>query len=432
MLDSGPAVQAQALDEAKALGADVIRANVIWARFAPSPDLQARSPSGFDGKDPAAYPAGAFGDARLVRRRRPGARHAGAADADRADPGVGLALQAARSRTRARLQARSEALRRVRARARHALPDRQEVVDLERAEPALVAEPAVRGRRLAAPSSARPTCTARSRRRRSPACARTGAPRPTRSGSARPRRSATTRPAAAPSARCGVPRRCATKILKTSPETFLRGVFCLSTKGRRLTGAEASRPALRRLQEAQRHRLRAPSVHARRLAAAALADATRGEITISVASRLTRLLDQAAQAPSGSRPSCRSTTPSTAGRPSPDLIFGVTDAQQAEYINQSDWIAYNNPRVHTVAQYKIVDDANIGAGFQMGLRLLDGARASRPTTPTSCRSGSPARAPNVTVYGQVRPADNGTAADRRHPERAPAPARRSRRSQPCR
>ena len=31
------------------------------------------------------------------------------------------------------------------------------------------------------------------------------------------------------------------------------------------------------------------------------------------------------------------------------------------------------PRVHTVAQYKIVDDENIGAGFQMGLRLLDGA-----------------------------------------------------------
>ena len=68
--------------------------------------------------------------------------------------------------------------------------------------------------------------------------------------------------------------------------------------------------------------------------------------------------------------------------------FAVTDAQQAEYINQSDWIAYNNARVHTVAQYKIVDDESIGAGFQMGLRLFSGGAASRPMTPTSCRSGS--------------------------------------------
>ena len=37
-----------------------------------------------------------------------------------------------------------------------------------------------------------------------------------------------------------VPKKCASKILKTSPETFLRGVFCLNTKGKRLTGGEAT------------------------------------------------------------------------------------------------------------------------------------------------------------------------------------------------
>ena len=57
MLESGPAVQAQALDEADALGADVIRANVIWSKFAPSPTSK-RKPKGFTGKDPAAYPTG--------------------------------------------------------------------------------------------------------------------------------------------------------------------------------------------------------------------------------------------------------------------------------------------------------------------------------------------------------------------------------------
>src|SRR3954464_15083102 len=59
-LDSRPVRQAQALDEAKALGADVIRANVIWSRFAPSPTSK-KKPKGFDGKNPSAYPAGVFG-----------------------------------------------------------------------------------------------------------------------------------------------------------------------------------------------------------------------------------------------------------------------------------------------------------------------------------------------------------------------------------
>jgi hypothetical protein len=86
----------------------------------------------------------------------------------------------------------------------------------------------------------------------------------------------------------------------------------------------------------------------------------------------------------------------------------VTDDQQAEYINQSDWIAYNNARVHTVAQYKIVDDENVGSGFQMGLKLLNGTRkvAYDAYKLPIWVSGSGAQA---TVYGQVRPAVNGAA-----------------------
>src|SRR3954449_8532268 len=54
MLESGPDVQAQALDEAKALGADVIRANIVWARYAPNSN-STKKPKGFNGKDPNAY-----------------------------------------------------------------------------------------------------------------------------------------------------------------------------------------------------------------------------------------------------------------------------------------------------------------------------------------------------------------------------------------
>ena len=44
MLESGPAAQAHALDEAKALGADVIRANVIWSRYRALARRPRRSP----------------------------------------------------------------------------------------------------------------------------------------------------------------------------------------------------------------------------------------------------------------------------------------------------------------------------------------------------------------------------------------------------
>ena len=206
MLDRGPEVQAQTLDEAKALGADLIRANVIWARVRSFSDLHAgsrkastpRSPTVLSGATLAMFDslvAGAQARGMQVLLTPTGPIPAWAS---RCKGSVATAQG---------LQARPEAVRRLRARPRRALPDRQVLVDLERAEPRLLAEPAVRGRRRRRPSSARPRCTARSPSRRSPRCAPPAtAPRPTRSGSARRRRWATTRPAAAPSAACACPR----------------------------------------------------------------------------------------------------------------------------------------------------------------------------------------------------------------------------------
>jgi hypothetical protein len=58
LMDSGPDVRTQTLDQIKALGADTIRVNAIWARIAPARDATTK-PS-FDATDPGAYPAGAF------------------------------------------------------------------------------------------------------------------------------------------------------------------------------------------------------------------------------------------------------------------------------------------------------------------------------------------------------------------------------------
>src|SRR3954447_15252723 len=60
MLELGPAVQARALDDAKNLGADIVRANVVWARIAPKPTAKKR-PKHFNGSRPSEYSAARWG-----------------------------------------------------------------------------------------------------------------------------------------------------------------------------------------------------------------------------------------------------------------------------------------------------------------------------------------------------------------------------------
>jgi hypothetical protein len=57
LLHDGPAVQATALDEIKALGAEVVKVTVNWRNIAPS---GSRKPAGFLGDDPAQYPAASW------------------------------------------------------------------------------------------------------------------------------------------------------------------------------------------------------------------------------------------------------------------------------------------------------------------------------------------------------------------------------------
>src|SRR3954464_3112153 len=54
MLELDPTTQAQALDDAKQLGADIVRANVVWARYAPKPNSK-KKPKRFTGSKPSDY-----------------------------------------------------------------------------------------------------------------------------------------------------------------------------------------------------------------------------------------------------------------------------------------------------------------------------------------------------------------------------------------
>jgi hypothetical protein len=404
MLESGPDAQTQALDEAKALGADAIRANVIWARYAPSPTSR-RKPRGFDGKKPEAYPAGTFAmlDSLVAGAQARGiqvlltptgpipawASRCGGSTAIRRvckpDPqlfGAFVRALGTRYPTVKLWSIWNEPNLRSWLRPQYEVVGSQAVqksASLYRA----LATSAISGLRATghradqiwlgetAPLGDDPSgCSAQRALR--------------------------------------VPARCANRILKTSPETFLRGVFCLNTRGRKLTGTEGRD---QRCSNYKRLNVTGYAHHpyTRGGSRPPLSRTNRGEITIGVASRLTRLLDQAGRA---KRIPARLPVHYTehGWQTSPeDLIFGVTHAQHAEYINQSDWIAYKNARVKTVAQYKIVDDQSVPAGFQMGLRAFSGGGRKPAYDAYRLPIWVSGRGSTVTVYGQARPADPGAA-----------------------
>jgi hypothetical protein len=407
MLESGPATQAVVLDEVKALGADIIRANVIWARVAPSPN-STKKPKGFNGKKPESYgtslqmldslvagaqargiqllltptgpiPAWAsrckgsaaarkvckpdpklFGDfVRALGTKYPTVKHWSIWN----EPNLGSWLSPQYEVVNGVAVQRSASL--YRSLAKSAISGLRASGHKTSTDQIWLGETAPLGDD---PSG----CSAQRKLR--------------------------------------APKGCAKKIKKTSPSTFLRGVFCLSTSGGSLTGVEASEQGCKGYKKLAVNGY-AHHPYTRGGSRPPLSKTNAGEITIGTASRLTKLLDQA-----GKRKRIPAKLPVhytehgwQTNPPGVNDIFAVTDAQQSEYINQSDWISYNNSRVKTVAQYKIVDDQSIGAGFQMGLRLFSGGARKPSYDAYKLPIWVAKKGANVTVYGQARPADAGVA-----------------------
>ena len=309
MLESGAATQAQALDEAKALGADVIRANVIWSRYAPVPDVEPAA-EGLRRQGPERVSA----DLAMLDSLVAGAQARGMQVL--LTPTGPIPAWASRCEGSLAIKRVCKPNPQLFGQFVRALGTRYPTVKLWSIwnEPNLrswlrpqyevsgsqaVQKSASLYRALATSAIAGPA--------RRPATATR------RSGSARPRRSATIPPAARAQRSLRVPARCASRILKTSPEMFLRGVFCLNSGGGRLTGAEGRDQRCSNYKQLRRDRLRASPVHPRRLAAAAVAhqhgrDHDRRGLAAHAPAR-----------PGGAREAdpgrgCRSTTPSTAGR----------------------------------------------------------------------------------------------------------------------
>ena len=106
----------------------------------------------------------------------------------------------------------------------------------------------------------------------------------------------------------------------------------------------------------------------------------------------------------------------------PPSPLGVSFTQQQAYMDEAEFITYNNPRVHTLSQFLLVDDlpksgisdpvAAFGGTFQTGLELANGTR--KPSffsyrLPVFVPVTSVRRGRTLRVWGLVRAAPRGVA-----------------------
>ena len=187
----------------------------------------------------------------------------------------------------------------------------------------------------------------------------------------------------------------------TAPVTFYRELFCMDRHGKRLRGRNAS---VRKCTHPKKLAATGVSHHPYTPSAAGSPRVKGGstDVTIAALSRLTRVLDQGAHLRMiKHRVPVWLTEFGFQSNP-PDKFVSISLSRQAEYINQSDWIAYHNSRVRSVGQYELNDDPVV-SHFNTGLRRSDGR--AKPSLGAYVlpiyvrRSGRS----HVVVWGQVRP-----------------------------
>ncbi len=189
----------------------------------------------------------------------------------------------------------------------------------------------------------------------------------------------------------------------TSPTVFIENLLCLDRHLHRLRGTAAREQGC---QHVSRLRVTGYAHHPYQQGAFFGPDHRVGsqDITIEQAARLKRLLDAGARV--GALPRALPIYYTEYGIASkPPNPVGASLADQALFINQSDYIAYNDPRVAGVAQFGLHDPPGPHHIFNVGLRFGDfspkPAFAAYQLPIYVQRRGG-----NVVVWGQARPADH--------------------------
>jgi len=151
---------------------------------------------------------------------------------------------------------------------------------------------------------------------------------------------------------------------------FWRELICLDTKGRKLTGSNAS---VRDCTSPGRMNVNGIAHHPY-TKGAGKAPSDKGnstDITLASISRLYLWADRGARA--GRIPSRLPVYNTEFGFQTnpPDKTVGVSQSAQAQYLNQADYMSWRDSRLRSFAQYELFDERDTGA-FQTGLRFEDG------------------------------------------------------------
>jgi hypothetical protein len=189
-----------------------------------------------------------------------------------------------------------------------------------------------------------------------------------------------------------------------APLTFLRGMFCLDSKYRKV-GNCAELHA-----DGYAH-------HAYTTAAGPLFKPKQpNDVTIGVISRLVSALNRAASA--GAVDSGLKIHLTEFGiQSTPDPVFGVSQARQSDFRSIAERLAYDQPRIVAFSQYLLRDDPSVPSaplparypGFESGLRRNDG-RAKLALTGFRLPLAALRRGSRVALWGLVRPATAATTA----------------------
>ena len=93
----------------------------------------------------------------------------------------------------------------------------------------------------------------------------------------------------------------------------------------------------------------------------------------------------------------------------PDRL-GVTPAKQQAYLDESEYVTARNPSVRALSQFLLLDDADVGRGFQSGFLFRDGTPKPALATyrlPVHLPAQRPDRRGRLKLWGMVRAAPNG-------------------------
>ena len=193
----------------------------------------------------------------------------------------------------------------------------------------------------------------------------------------------------------------------TAPVSFYRALFCVDSRGRRLSGAAARAVAC-----SPRRRFAVRGIAHHPYTRGAGEPLTKrqpaGQITIAYTGRLRAVVRQGERSglvPRGTATRIFFTEFGVSSKP-PGRRFSVPLDTQAEWINQADYMAYRDASVRSVAQYELEDDPSFDREvFQTGICFYNQPNPCYPK-PAWDAYRIPlyvvARGSNLLVYGHAR------------------------------